>query len=120
MQCDIIFTSRKNMKRTSTRIRQITDASVIVAIYCAFFLVSRLSGSLLEYDLFFILPIPLALYAFKYGFRISFIPLFATTILSLSSLEPWSRRVFRFKSPRYSYVMIFSSKTPEDVSIILA
>ena len=71
------------MKRTSTRIRQITDASVIVAIYCAFFLVSRLSGSLLEYDLFFILPIPLALYAFKYGFRISFIPLFATTILSI-------------------------------------
>ena len=87
------------MKRTSTRVRQITDASIICAIYCAFFLLSRLSGSLLEYDLFFVLPIPIALYAYKYGFKISIIPLFATTILS----------VFICTTPFSSFVYILPS-----------
>lgn len=71
------------MNKVSKKVRQITDASIIVAIYCVFLLISRMTGSLLEYDLFFVLPIPIALYAYKYGFKISTIPLVSTTLLSI-------------------------------------
>ena len=48
------------------QIRKITDGSIIVAIYGLIFLVSKFLGGQLEYNLSFLMPIPLAIFAFKY------------------------------------------------------
>ena len=50
------------------RVRQITDGAIITALYCVLFVISRFTGGGLEYNLFFVLPLPLALYAYKYDY----------------------------------------------------
>lgn len=65
------------------KIRQITDGSIIVAIYGMIFLISRFTGGQVEYSFSFLLPLPLAIYAYKYDFRKSLIPYVATVIISL-------------------------------------
>ena len=65
------------------KIRQITDGSIIVAIYGMIFLISRFTGGQVEYSFSFLLPLPLAIYAYKYDFRKSLIPYVATVIVSL-------------------------------------
>lgn len=70
------------MKNSSFKIRQITDAAVVVAIYAILLLISRLTGSLLESDLFFIMPLPIAIYAYKYDLKTTLIPFASTTIVS--------------------------------------
>ena len=64
------------------QIRKITDASVIVALYGVIFLLSRFLGGDLEYSISFLMPIPLAMYAYKYDFKTSIIPLVAGTVVS--------------------------------------
>ncbi len=70
------------MKNSSYRIRQITDAAVVVAIYSILLLISRLTGSLLESDLFFIMPLPIAIYAYKYDLKTTLIPFASTSIIA--------------------------------------
>lgn len=70
------------MKNSSYKIRQITDAAVVAAIYAIFLLISRLTGSLLESDLFFIMPLPIAIYAFKYDLKTTLIPFVSTIIFA--------------------------------------
>ena len=70
-------------------IRKITDASVIVALYGVIFLLSRFLGGDLEYSISFLMPLPLAMYAYKYDFKTSIIPLVAGTVVSfLLSINP--------------------------------
>ncbi len=71
------------MRNSSFKIRQITDASVIVALYAIFLLISRLTGSLLECDFFFIMPLPIALYAYKYDLKTTLIPFVSTAIIAI-------------------------------------
>lgn len=65
----------------SKKVRQITDASVIVAIYALIFLLSRFSGELI-YSITFLLPLPLAIYGYKYDFKKSLIPFIASIAIS--------------------------------------
>lgn len=51
------------------RTRRITDGAVIAAIYAVFLLASRFVGGLLENWLYFLLPIPLTVYGYRYSFR---------------------------------------------------
>lgn len=67
---------------TNKKIKKITDASIIVAIYIVFLLISKISGLMIEYDLFFIIPIPIVIYSRKYSIKEALIPFFATLILS--------------------------------------
>lgn len=71
------------MRNSSFKIRQITDASVIVALYAIFLLISRLTGSLLESDLFFIMPLPIAIYAYKYDLKTTLIPFVSASIIAI-------------------------------------
>lgn len=64
------------------RIRQITDAAVIVAIYAVFLLLSRFTGGTLEYDLFFIVPLPMVFYSFKYDWQKGMIPVVSSFAVS--------------------------------------
>ena len=64
------------------QIRQITDGSIIVALYGMIFRLSRFTGGQVEYTFSFFMPLPLAIYGYKYDFRKSFIPFVATVILS--------------------------------------
>ncbi len=67
------------MKTSDTKI--LVQGALFVAIYCVFFLVSRFAGGLLESSLFFILPIPLAIFTKRYGVKKAFIPFVAILIL---------------------------------------
>ncbi|MDD6302670.1 MAG: DUF2232 domain-containing protein [Bacillales bacterium] len=67
----------------SIKIRQITDGAIIVAIYALFLTISRITGAMLEYEVFFILPVPIALFCFKYDWKIGIIPSVATFLLSI-------------------------------------
>jgi len=53
------------------------------AIYAVFFIVSIEFGGMLESSLFFLLPLPLAIFSFKYGLRNTLITLIATILLGL-------------------------------------
>lgn len=64
------------------QIRQITDGSIIVAIYGMIFLLSRFTGGQIEYSFSFIMPLPLAIYSYKYDLKNSLIPFVATILLS--------------------------------------
>ena len=79
----------------SIRVRQITDGAIITALYAVFFLVSRFSGGALEYELFFLIPLFISFYAFKYNAKLAFIPLFATTLISIFVCStPWHSLVY--------------------------
>ena len=65
------------------QIREITDASIIVALYGIVFLLSRFLGGQLEYSISFVLPLPIAIYAYKYNFKKSLVPFVATVIISI-------------------------------------
>ena len=54
-------------------IKSITDGAIITAIYAVFLLASRFIGGLLESYLYFLIPIPLIIYGYKYHFKSSFI-----------------------------------------------
>ena len=59
----------------------IVMGGMYVAIYATFFLVSNYTGGILESMLFFILPIPLCLFTFQYGFKYALIPYFAIALI---------------------------------------
>ena len=77
------------------QIRKITDGSIIVAIYGLIFLVSRFLGGQLEYNLSFLMPIPLAIFAFKYDLKNSIVPFVANIVISfLLNINPLNVLVF--------------------------
>lgn len=77
------------------QIRKITDGSIIVAIYGLIFLISRFLGGQLEYNLSFLMPIPLAIFAFKYDLKNSVVPFVASIVISfLLSINPLNVLVF--------------------------
>lgn len=65
------------------QIRQITDGSIIVAIYGIIFLLSRFTGGQLEYSFSFLMPLPIAIYGYKYNFKKAMVPFVASVILSV-------------------------------------
>ena len=77
------------------QIRKITDGSIIVAIYGLIFFISRFLGGQLEYNLSFLMPIPLAIFAFKYDLKNSIVPFVASIVISfLLSINPLNVLVF--------------------------
>ena len=81
----------------TNQIRKITDASVIVGIYGVIILISRFLGGQLEYNLSFLMPLPIALYSYKYNVKHSLIPFVSSLIISfLFSANPISALVFIF------------------------
>ena len=77
------------------QIRQITDGSIVVAIYGLIFLLSRFMGGQLEYSVGFLMPLPLAIYAFKYDLKTTVIPFVAALVVSLLlSVNPLNVLVF--------------------------
>lgn len=67
------------MKESDTK--RLVQGALFVAIYCIFFLVSKFSGGFLESVLFFILPLPLAIFSFRYGIKKAFVPFVAIIIV---------------------------------------
>ena len=51
---------------TNLKIKKITDGAIITALYAVLFLASRFIGGLLEGYLYFLIPIPLIVYGYKY------------------------------------------------------
>ena len=79
----------------SKQIRQITDGAIVVALYGLIFLISRFAGGQLEYTISFLMPLPLAVYAFKYDFKKALVPFAAGIVLSfLLSINPLNALVF--------------------------
>lgn len=66
------------MKNTT---KIIASAGLFTAMYAAVFLVSLYTGGQLESTLFFLLPLPMCLFTFKYGIKYALIPYFATAII---------------------------------------
>lgn len=67
--------------------KMITDGALISSIYLVFLLLSRFMFSL-EEMLFFLIPLPLSVFAFKYSFTKSLIPLISITVLSFILINP--------------------------------
>lgn len=61
--------------------KRLVEGALFVGIYCVFFLVSRFLGGFLESIAFFILPLPLAIFTRRYGYKKALIPFFAILIL---------------------------------------
>lgn len=79
----------------SKRIRKITDGSIIVALYGLIFLFSRFTGGNLESAISFALPLPLAIFAYKYNIKSSLIPFVASIVVSfLLSVNPLNVLVY--------------------------
>lgn len=76
------------------KIRELTDGSIIVAIYLALFLASRLLGGLIEQFLYFIIPIPLIVYGYKYNLKKSLIVSIATTLVSFILISPFTALLY--------------------------
>lgn len=76
------------------QIRQITDGSIIVAVYLSLFLVSKLFGGLLEQFLYFIIPIPLSIYGYKYDFKKSIIVSISTLLISFILISPFTTLLY--------------------------
>ena len=64
-------------------VKYLTEAALMTAIVTAVVLLSFYMGGFLESFFFFIIPVPLVIYAKKYGFKKGLIPMFAIMILSL-------------------------------------
>lgn len=71
-------------------IKLITDGAIIVAIYAVFLLCSRFFSGFLEEFLYFIIPLPLTIYGYKYHFKNSIIVSIATSLLSFIVINPLS------------------------------
>lgn len=79
----------------SERIRKITDGSIIVALYGLIFLLGRFTGGHLESAISFALPLPLAIFAYKYNLKSSLIPFVASIVISfLLSVNPLNVLVY--------------------------
>src|SRR5574344_152804 len=63
--------------------KQLVQGALFVAIYGVFFLISRFLGGMLESFCFFLLPLPIAIFTFNYGFKKAFIPYIAIGILGI-------------------------------------
>lgn len=70
------------------KVRTITDGAVVVAIYAIFLFASRMIGGLIEEWLYFLLPIPLSVFGYKYGIRESLIVMISTLALSFLLINP--------------------------------
>ena len=71
---------------TNAKIRKITDGAIITALYAVMFLASKFIGGLLEGYLYFIIPIPLIVYGYKYdlvGFITTSIATLAVSFLTI-------------------------------------
>ncbi len=77
----------------NNKVKLITDGSIIVAIYLVFLLIVRLGGSLLD-SIFFILPLPLCVYGYKYSIKESLIVSVALLIASLILIDPFSALLY--------------------------
>lgn len=71
------------------KIRVITDGSIIVAFYALFLLCSRLLG-IMEDFLYFMIPIPLSIYAYKYQLKNSLLVAISTVLISFIIINPLS------------------------------
>lgn len=104
------------------KIRVITDGSIIVAFYALFLICSRLLG-IMEDLLYFIIPIPLSIYAYKYQLRNSVLVAISTVLISFIIINPFSALFYVLptiligliypemlkRKIKFKYVMIFVS-----------
>ena len=67
-------------------IRKITDGAIVAAIYAVVFLLSRFIGGLLESYLYFLIPIPLIIYGYKYDLIGTVTTAIATFIISFLTI----------------------------------
>lgn len=77
----------------NNKVKLVTDGSIIVAIYLIFLLIVRLGGSLLD-SIFFIVPLPLCVYGYKYSLKESLIVSVALLISSLILIDPFSALLY--------------------------
>lgn len=75
-------------------VRSITDGAIIVSIYAIFLLISRFIGGLLEDYLYFLLPIPVAIYGYKYSFKHAISCVISIIALSFIFISPYSALFF--------------------------
>ena len=71
---------------TNAKIRKITDGAIITALYAVMFLASKFIGGLLEGYLYFIIPIPLIVYGYKYDLVGSITTSIATLAVSFLTI----------------------------------
>ena len=90
----LISVINKGKNMNNKQIKHITDGSIIVAIYLSLVLISKLFGGLLEQYLYFVVPIPLAIYGHKYNFKKSCVVAVATTIISFILISPFTALLY--------------------------
>lgn len=76
------------------RVRIITDGAIITAIYALLLVASRFIGGLLEDWLYFLLPIPIAVYGYKYHIKDSLIVAVSTILISFLLINPMTTLFF--------------------------
>lgn len=70
------------------KVKYITDGAMVSAVLIVFLLLSRFTGGFLEETFLFVIPIPIAIYTIKYGFKYGLIPTFASSLLAFLILNP--------------------------------
>ena len=70
------------------RVKVITDGAIIVAIYLVVLIFSRFFGGILEEFIYFLLPIPLCIYGYKYSIKETIIVGFSTIVASFILINP--------------------------------
>lgn len=78
----------------TNNVRKITDGSIIIAIYLIFLLCNKMIGGLIEQSLFFLIPLPLCIYGYKYSLKENLITSFAVIIASFIIIDPFSTLMY--------------------------
>lgn len=76
------------------KVKIITDGAVITAIYALILLLSKFIGGLLEDWLYFILPIPISIYGYKYNLKDSLVVAISTIAIAFIFINPISALFF--------------------------
>lgn len=72
------------------RVRVITDGAIIIAIYLVVLIFSRFFGGISEEFIYFLLPIPLCIYGYKYSIKETLITGISIIIASFILISPLS------------------------------
>lgn len=80
--------------KTSLKIKKITDGAVITAIYLVLLLTARFLFTGMEDSLFFILPVPMVIFVYRYDVKTALIPFIASSFLSFLLINPFNALFF--------------------------
>lgn len=80
--------------KNKTNVRKITDGSIIVAIYLLFLICSKMIGGLFEQWLFFLIPLPLCFYGYKYSFKENIFVATTIFIVSFIIIDPFTTLMY--------------------------